>query len=114
MNIKTMHNSISIVLLISVYLLPGCASKIVKHNEISKDITNTDIVPVVPFIENTQPIIFETTKPSDETYILTNNIMLGIAGIILLICLAPVFMTWIDYTIEIVRDKFSKSDDMNK
>jgi len=113
MNIKTMHNFISIVLLISVYILSGCVSKIIKHNKISNDTANTDITPVVPFVE-TPPIIFQASKPSDETYILTNNIMLGIAGIILLICLAPVFLTWIDYTIEIVRDKFSKSDDMNK
>ena len=113
MNIKTMHNFISIVLLLSAYLLSGCVSKIVKHNKVSNDTTNTDIAPVVPFVE-TQPSTFEASKPSDETYILTNNIMLGIAGIILLICLAPVFLTWIDYTIEIVRDKFSKFNDMNK
>lgn len=91
--------------MITCLLLTGCLSSVVKHHK-SASVSNATVEPTVPFVTNV-----ETTLPRNSvnpgTYDLTNNIMLIIGTIIMLICFAPLILSFLDYSIEIVRDKIS-------
>ena len=92
--------------------MSGCISSIVKHHE-SPKISNADIDPNVPFVTPITP-----QQPQNNivpgSYELTNDIIMIIGTIIMIICFAPLLLSFLDYMIEILRDKISNLIDKTK
>lgn len=84
-----------------VFIYTGCGTKLVKNYE-NPPVYN-ETTHKIPFVD---PV---TQQPmSNSTYDITNTIILGISAIILLICFAPLILSYISYIIEIVREKYLK------
>lgn len=93
-------------------LLTGCISSVVKHHK-SPPVSNVDIEPTVPFVT---PVDTHPTQNNINpgSYDMTNDIIMFIGVIILIICFAPLILSFADYTFEVCRDKISNMKNKTK